>query len=410
MRSSNNVRMAMAAIGAAKWRSFLTMLGVIIGVTSVITIVSLGDGIKQQLKQEVKHNGSDLITVRGGHIADYDKDGNVTQVNLLSLVAGGTLSDADYQTVQKVKGLNLAAPFAVVTGVPRATDGTEAAQADIIATSDKGAEALNQPVAYGEFFNDKDNNSAVAVIGKRVAEDLFKENVPIGKSFELRGRQFTVRGVFTFFEASPLTPGVNYNNTIFIPYEYAKQLSPSQPQPFQILARPIQGTSQVELANDIFGELRSAHGGQTDFTVLKAGDTLAVASSVLNMLTSIVSAIAAVSLLVGGIGIMNIMLVAVSERTHEIGIRKSVGATNRQILGQFLVESIVLSGTGGILGVLLSLLVNYCFRVFTSLQPVITLPVMGWAIVVALGVGIFFGLTPALKAARKDPIEALRRM
>jgi putative ABC transport system permease protein len=148
--------------------------------------------------------------------------------------------------------------------------------------------------------------------------------------------------------------------------------------------------------------LKAAHGGQADFTVLQASDSIELAGSVLNLLTAMVSAIAAISLLVGGIGIMNIMLVAVSERTHEIGIRKSVGATNRQILNQFLTEAIVLSGTGGILGVLASLLANYLMRVFTPLQPVITLPIVGVAILVALGVGIFFGITPALKAARKD--------
>lgn len=409
MSSNNNVQMALAAIGATKWRSFLTMLGVIIGVMSVVTIVSLGEGVKQQLTGQIKHTGADLITVRGGRIATRDDKGKINKVNVLSLFAGVNLSDADYQVLQKIHDLSVVSPFAAVPGVPRSSDGQMDFSASVIATNHQGASALNQEVIYGGFFEERDNASPVAVIGKNVAEDLFKENAPIGKSFELRGKQLTVRGVFREFEASPLTLGVDYDNAIFISYDYAKQLAGGSLQPYQILIRPKAGQSVGAAASNVTNELTKSHGGQTDFTVLQAGDNIAVAGSALNLMTSVVSAIAAISLLVGGIGIMNIMLVAVSERTHEIGVRKSIGATNRQILNQFLVEAIVLSGTGGVLGVLASLLVNYLLRVFTDLQPVITLPIMGIAIAVALGVGVFFGITPALKAARKDPIEALRR-
>ncbi len=409
MSSNNNIQMAMAAINATKWRSFLTMLGVIIGVSSVVTIVSLGEGVKHQLTAQINHAGTDLITVRGGRIANRDANGKIGKVNLLNVFAGANLSDADYQTVQKIPGLDLVAPFAAVPGIPKSYEGVLDTNTSIVATSDQGADALRQDVAYGGFFEAKDNDSPVAVIGKRVAEQLFKENVPIGKSFELRGQKLTVRGIFKEFEASPLTPGVDYNNTIFIPYQYAKQLAGGSLQPYQILVRPSDGKAVVQTADKITSELTAAHGGQTDFTVLKAGDSIEVAGNVLNVLTGLVSAVAAISLLVGGIGIMNIMLVAVSERTHEIGIRKSIGATNRQILNQFMIEAIVLSGTGGVFGVIASLLINYFMRVFTPLQPVITLPIMGVAILGALGVGVFFGITPALKAAHKDPIQALRR-
>lgn len=401
--------MALASIGSAKWRSFLTMLGVIIGIASVVTIVSLGEGVKHQLTAQIKHSGADLITVRGGRIASYDKRGKVSHVNLQNLFAGGALNDADYQTVQKVPGVQLAAPFAVITGVPKTEDGTQDLETEIVATNEKGALALNQEVGYGSFYDAADNKRPMAVIGKRVAEDLFKENVPVGKTFELRGQKFTVLGVFRQFEASPLTPGVDYNHAIFIPYEYAQQLSGSPLQPYQILVRPKSGSSVAGTAGKITEDLTTAHGGQTDFTVLKSSDSLAVAGSVLSLLTNVVSAIAGVSLLVGGIGIMNIMLVAVSERTYEVGIRKSIGATNRQILNQFLIEATVLSVMGGILGVMTALIINYFLRILTSLQPVITLPTMGIAVLVALMVGICSGIMPAIKAAHKDPIEALRR-
>jgi putative ABC transport system permease protein len=407
--NNNNIQMALTAIKASRWRSFLTMLGVIIGVTSVVTVVSLGEGVKQQLNKQIQHTGTDLITIRGGRVATRDSKGRIDKVNLPSLFASANLSEADYQSILKIPDLTVVAPFASVPGVAKASNSQIETTSAIVATNHKGAQALNQNVLYGDFFGEKDQTGAVAVIGKTVAEELFKENVPVGKSFELRGQKIIVRGIFQEFESSPLGLGLNYNNTIFIPYEYAKQLAGGSLQPYQILIRSSETQTVDSTINRVTTTLRDAHGGQTDFTVLQASDNIALASSALNFLTGLVSAVAAVSLVVGGIGIMNIMFVAVSERTHEVGIRKSVGATNHQILNQFMIEAVVLSGLGGIFGVLASLLVNYFLRIFTSLQPVITLPIMIIAVSVALVVGVIFGSAPALKAARKDPIEALRR-
>lgn len=407
---SVHTRMALASLGAAKWRSFLTMLGVMIGVLSVVTIVSLGEGVKQQLTNQVNRSGSDLITVRGGHVATRNSDGSINNVNLLNLFAGINLTDADVQTIQKTPDLKFVAPFAVVTGVPSSDEGIKIESAAIVATNDRGAEAISQEIAYGGFFSKSDNNSPVAVIGKRVAEDLFRANVPVGRSFELRGQKFTVNGVFREFDANPLAPGIDYNQAIFIPYDYAKQLSGVNLSPYQVLVKPSENQSPQAAAALITEQLKATHGGEVDFSVLLAKDNIVLADGVLNLLTSLVTAIASISLLVGGIGIMNIMLVAVSERTHEIGVRKSIGATNRQILGQFLTEAVILSTFGGILGILLSLVANYFLRLLTNLQPVITLPIMGIALAVAICVGTIFGITPAIKAARKDPIEALRRI
>lgn len=408
--AQNNIRMAMASIGAAKWRSFLTMLGIIISVVSIVTIVSLGEGVKHQLSAQIKHTGNDLITVRGGTIAERDKNGKITHVNLLNLFAGTNLNEADYKVVSATPGLQLVVPFASVSGVPQTEDGTQSNTVSIVATNERAADALSQGVQYGGFFGKTEANSPTAVIGKQVAEQLFKEDAPIGKSFTWRGERVVVQGVFKKFAASPLTPGIDYNNTVFIPYEFGKRVSGASLQPYQILVRPNNDVTSRQATLAINAALKQAHGGQTDFTVLEADDNLVLASTALSLVTNVVAAIAAVSLIVGGIGIMNIMLVSVSERTHEIGVRKAVGATNRQILRQFMTEAIVLSATGGVLGVILALLTNYLLRVFTNLQPVITLPIVGIAVLVAVVVGTFFGMAPALQASRKDPIEALRRI
>ncbi len=409
-RSDSNFRMAWASIKATKWRSILTTLGVIIGVLSVVTIVSLGEGVKHQLSDQIKHGGKDLITVRGGQVAERDASGNIARVNLLQLFAGTNMNDSDYKALQTIAGVKVVAPFATVAATPH-QGSVVGSDISIVATNQDGAQALNQDLHYGAFFDKNEDDKPVAVIGRRVAENLFKETVPIGKSFDLRGHQVVVRGIFDQFAPNPLNPGFDYNNVIFIPYGFAKQLNGNNPlQPYQILVRAPSEKSVDAVSGEITKTLKNAHGGQTDFTVLKANDNIAVAGNVLNMLTTLVSTVAAISLIVGGIGIMNIMLVSVSERTYEIGIRKAIGATNRQILNQFLAEAMVLSISGGILGVLAALLVNYLLRVFTSLQPVITFPIMAVAVLVALIVGVFFGITPALKAARKDPIQALRRV
>jgi len=182
----------------------------------------------------------------------------------------------------------------------------------------------------------------------------------------------------------------------------------SGPTIYEILVKAGPAEPANTVADHINAELTKAHGSQQDFTVLKAGETLNVTSNILSLLTSLIGGIAAISLLVGGIGILNVMLVSVTERMQEIGIRKAVGATSRQIMNQFLVEATVLSLIGGIIGVIISLLINIVLRVSTSLQPSLSWRVFLLAVGVSVAVGIIFGTIPALKAARKDPIEALR--
>lgn len=402
-----NIKIALASIRSAKWRSFLTMLGIIIGVVSVVTTVSLGEGVKKQVASQINNLGSDLITIRPGKTVVRDQSGKITGVNFLSGVGVSTLTEQDVEIVKRVPGVKVAVPLNLITGVAK-TESSEFASGLIIGTTSQIPELLNQKVEFGEFFKLKDEGRFVAVIGRTVADELFGEFAPIGKTIMVRGQSFIVRGVLEQVETSPLTPGPNFNSAIFIPYVGAKSLTGNGNQIYQILVKGDDPSRASDLALAITTALKNTHGGEEDFTVLKQEESLAITSNILNYLTSLIAGIAAISLLVGGIGIMNIMLVAVSERTHEIGIRKAVGATNRQILGQFLIEAVVLSVLGGIIGVVFSALANILVRIFTSLQPVMTLPVILLATGVSVVVGIIFGITPALTAARKDPIQALR--
>lgn len=407
--SNGNVKMALSSIRNAKWRSLMTMFGVIIGVVSVVTTVSLGEGVKQQVVNQIEHIGSDLITVRPGKSVTRDKNGDITGVNFFSGMGASTLTEQDLKIVQETPNIKVAVPLNLITGVAQVGD-KELDGGLIIATTEGAPEILNQKVGFGAFFNNSDDTMPVAVIGKRVAEQLFEENVPVGKVLKLRGEEFVVRGVFEEFETTPLATNSDFNSAIFIPYGVGKRITDGSVQIYQILAKP-NDASQIQPTLTLMQEaLLKAHAGQEDFTILKQSETLTIATNILNLITGLIAGIAAISLIVGGIGIMNIMLVSVTERTHEIGIRKAIGATNRQILSQFLIEAMVLSLLGGLIGVLLSSLTNFLLRIFTDLQPIITLPVIGVACGASLIVGVIFGLAPAIKAAHKDPIEALRSL
>ena len=404
---TGNYKIAMDSIRSARWRSFLTMLGIIIGVMSVVTIVSIGEGVKKQIVDQISQLGPDLITVRPGKTVTRDASGKITGINYASAFVGNAFSEADLKTVTQTKDVGSAVPFSFVTGTP-AAEGRHYDNATIFGTSDALPAALNHKVQYGAFFSKNDINKDVAVIGKDVAEQLFQETVPIGRSMDIRGHSFVVLGVFEQFQKTSVVPGTDYNSAIFIPIDSAEKITNGQANIQQILVKPSSPQVAQSAYDNLRGSLLNAHAGQEDFTLLTQQDNLSIANDLLNLLTRLISGIAAVSLLVGGIGIMNVMLVSVTERTREIGVRKSVGASSHQILSQFVIEAAVISFVGGVIGVAGSILANLFIRIFTDLQPVITIPIMILAVGIALMVGVLFGMAPALRAARKDPIEALR--
>lgn len=403
------LRMALASIRGARARSMLTVLGVIICVMSVITIVGLGEGVKQQLIRQVEAGGSDLITVRGGNIEGFRDSGTVSPSDVATVFSRSPLAERDAETLQAIKGVKYTVPFATISGDVTVESDDSKHQVTVLATTENAAEVLGQEVISGNFFGPNDINASTAIVGAGVAEKLFKQNVPIGQSFEFRGRSITVGGVFAPFDFNPLSPGLNYNDTIFIPYGLGSELAGTSLLPFQVIVRPDKPEGTTRLVSTIRKQLAETHSNQQDFSVLTSADTVRLADSMISLLTTVVSIMAGVALLVGGVGIMNIMLASVSERTQEIGVRKSVGATNSQVLMQFFVEAIVLSLVGVVLGIVCALVVNYGVRITTELQPAFDWRVMLGVSGISILVGGLFGLAPAVKASRKDPIQALRR-
>lgn len=406
MLLSENAKMAWGSLKNARWRSLLTMLGIIIGVASVITIVSLGEGLKHQVKEQAGGFGSDLISVRPGQFGKRDANGAVIGVDPAAAFGSGTLSEQDLNTVQNTTEISAASPLGLLPTTIET--GGRQKSASVMVTTSALPTILHQKTIYGGFWNESENDSKIAVLGKLAAEQIFGDSLPIGQTFRWRGQNFLVRGIFDQFPASPLLPATDFNRAIFVPYGAAKNvLSTAPPVPLIVAtAKPAvdieQATAHLRL------NLTSAHGGQEDFTVLKQSENTLPTQSLARVVGQAVVGIATVSLIMGGAGIMNIMLVAVTERTREIGIRKAIGANNGQILSQFLVESAVLSLVGAGLGVVVAFVAELGFRIFTSLQPVITLGIVGLTVSIALAIGLLFGILPAFQAARKDPIDALR--
>jgi putative ABC transport system permease protein len=395
------------SLRGAKWRNFWTMLGVIIGVASVITIVGIGEGIKQQITGQIHHLGKDLITVRPATIRAAGATANAN-LNLLSGVnITGSLRASDVTTIARTSGVSTTVPLSAVTSDIKGDNG---AYRDglVIGTTPDLPSLLNQSMAYGAFLVKEDIGVHAAVLGRHAADAMFNEDVPLGNEFTIHGEQFIVRGIFNDFAATPLSEEASFNNAIFIPYDVAQTLTGDTASTYEILAKPTHSNQTGQVVTALQQRLKRAHGGQADFQVLQQNQNLSASNSIVDLLTKLISGVAAISLLVGGIGIMNVMLVTVTERMHEIGIRKAIGATNRQILSQFIIESSVLSLIGGIIGIGLAFAIDLGLRLFTNLQPVISWQIVAIATGVSLAVGIIFGTIPALQAARKSPIDALR--
>ena len=402
---SGNVKAAVNSLRSSKWRSLLTMMGVIIGITLVVTTVSLAEGIKHQVIGQVNQLGNDVLAVRSGHLVSRDQNGQINGVNLLALLNSSTLTTKDITALQKVDSVTDVTPMAFVTSSV-SSGSVHLNNIYVLGTEPSLPGLLRQKVAYGDFFT-SDGNQAFAVIGSNIAHQLYGELNPTGRSITIAGHNYIIRGVLSPSAGGLLSIGqTDFNSAVFLTMQQAQDLNKDL-NIVQILLKSKNEDTAGAVA-DARRALLSTHQGREDFSILKQEELVAVVNDVVNKLTGFVSALAAISLLIGGIGIMSIMLASVSERSREIGIRKAIGATNRQILSQFVVEGLVLTVSGGLIGVVVSLIVFGLLRLYTDLNPVITLPIMLMAVLVAVMVGIIFSIAPAYKASRKDPINALR--
>jgi len=401
-----NFKIALRAIGANKMRSILTVLGVMIGVASVIAVVSLVQGMQYKISNDLQSIGSTFIEV-------YPDPGDQRNPFLQKLP---DLTVDDAEAVRRgTTAVREWTPIYIAQAQMKLGDAMHNAQ--LYAVNNSYQEVVNHWVEHGRFFTplDEEGKKRVCIVGLEIINALKLGREPVGKVVQINGNAFTVIGVF---EKKGGTFGNNQDDLVVIPFSTATVIYGSDNMRKLVLAFQMRSNADLDLTKEQVTEiLRARHrtkkGDPNDFRILAQEEIMKTVSTVLMNTTMVMAAVVGIALLVGGIGIMNIMLVSVTERTREIGIRKSIGARRRDVLLQFLIEAIALSGLGGAVGVvggfILANIARLLLARLVQLPPVHT---PAWAILLSVGfcafLGVLFGIYPAAKASKLDPIEALR--
>ncbi|MDO8429943.1 MAG: ABC transporter permease [bacterium] len=406
-----NLKTALRGLEANKSRSSLTILGIVIGITAIMMVMSLGEGAQNLILSQIQTIGSKTIAILPGRQPKGIMDS-------LGTMFGDSLKERDVEALKKKSNVpNLAKIMPLVFGSASATYQNESYRLTIFGVDDLVVKIYDLEIENGDFFTGEDvkGRADVVVIGSKVKEELFGSSEAIGQKIKSKGRSLRVVGVLKKKGSGSM---VNFDDAVFIPYSTAQQYLFGIKYYHRIIVEADSENNVSRTVEDIKITLRNMHNitdpEKDDFYIETQEGMMSMVSTVTSALTLFLAAVAAISLLVGGVGIMNIMLVSVTERTREIGLRKAIGATEKNILTQFLLEAVLLTATGGFIGIVLgaslSFLTSLVLSKYANLEWVFVFPVLAafLGLGVSAAVGLVFGLYPARKAAQKNPIEALR--
>lgn len=393
--------MAWASLIANKMRSILTMLGIIIGVAAVIALVSIGNGVKQDIQNSISSLGSNLLMVMPG--APRTPGVRPSQGSMKSLKV------SDYQAISKLDGVKAASTYTANSYVTiyQSKNWTTT----VSGVSSNFQDVNNWTMAEGRFISSKnvENRERVAVVGQTVVKNLFAGEDPVGKEIRVKNIPFRVIGVLN--SKGNGTMGNDQDDVIFIPYTTAMERVEGVDYLRMVYVVASDDNGIDRLQSDIENLLRVRHSikdtNLDDFNIQNMKSIMETMEQTTGTLTLFLGAVAAISLVVGGIGIMNIMLVSVTERTREIGIRKALGATYFVIVTQFLIEAVVISLMGGLIGIALGIGASKLIGLASGMSTVISVPTIVLSFAFSMAIGLVFGIYPARKAAKLNPIDAL---
>ncbi len=393
--------MAWASLIANKMRSVLTMLGIIIGVAAVIALVSIGNGVKQDIQNSISSLGSNLLMVMPG--APRTPGVRPSPGSMKSLKV------SDYQAINKLDGVKAASPYTANSYVTiyQSKNWTTT----VSGVSSNFQDVNNWTMAEGRFISSKnvENRERVAVVGQTVVKNLFAGEDPVGKEIRVKNIPFRVIGVLN--SKGNGTMGNDQDDAIFIPYTTAMERVEGVDYLRMVYVVASDDNGIDRLQSDIENLLRVRHSikdtNLDDFNIQNMKSIMETMEQTTGTLTLFLGAVAAISLVVGGIGIMNIMLVSVTERTREIGIRKALGATYFVIVTQFLIEAVVISLMGGLIGIALGIGASKLIGLASGMSTVISVPTIVLSFAFSMAIGLVFGIYPARKAAKLNPIDAL---